>query len=536
MIVDLERYLGISKPGAGVLLDQGQKALIWQYRTLANDNRSARQLLQGITNIGDRALDLLMIIGRVIENFARDYWGRRFIIRNPDSLLMNWDIALSAFQGFQYNEGTAYFRDRDGMKVRGFVVFKKIDAFNVETDLNEREFTIVTNKDIITNGAEIITTTLYDNKNIYDLYIAAEFEVIDNRIIIATISSPVRQINSDISYGRQLSELAQFACRQAFSSQTQAALMGNYGMGFENQCIYPQYAYIPVVAKQDRYGPWVSEGLEIDQNVINGVDENGVELTRRTSKYKAKAGYDGRLEIAYDEELSPWNMGGTFNDPFLGMNQAANARVVNASSNLIKPITAKISVEGLPQHNIGDELKVGAGSSAANISDIAIDLSERQISTSYEVKNYTAKQREYRTEDYKMGTAGLLRTSNIESNLVSIFGGIANKLPRAIATGIRTNKELREARKDRRYISPYQQLYSDPPSQIVAMNLKNTSRTASVSEGKIAIADNEANHANLAYASMAAHYIGAFIGGQLATNVMPGRLITQENLIGNSLK
>jgi hypothetical protein len=135
-----------------------------------------------------------------------------------------------------------------------------------------------------------------------------------------------------------------------------------------------------------------------------------------------------------------------------------------------------------------------------------------------------------------MGSAGLLRTSGIESNLVSVFGGIVNKLPRAIATGIKRNHELRAMRRDKMTQNPLNQLYSEPSSKMTVMNLRNTSYAISTTGEKAHVADNAYNHANLAYANMAAMYIGAIAGRGASTIVMPGKTSQAFTLINNALK
>jgi hypothetical protein len=536
IIVDLERGLGVSNPGAGILLNQSQKALIWQYKTFSTDNKAARSILSGATNYGDSAINVLEAVGRTIEAHAREYWGRQFIVRFPDSMKNNWDIIGSAFQGFSYNSATAFFRDKDGIKVQGFVVYKKLNPFIIQTELSEKESIFVKNNDLVTDFSNGINNYIrYANGSDYDLYVAATFEIIDNKFIIAKISSPVKWVNPDYNYGTQLTALAEYVCRSAFSSQTQRAFEGVYGTALEQQCIYPQYAYIPLVSKHDRYGPWASEGLEIDQNAVTGVDQDGLTLTRRTSIYKAKAGYDGKLDVSYDDDLSPWNMGGTPTDPFLGMNNAANAKVANASSNLTKPINARVVIEGLPRDEIGGELVSGTNRTGANISDIAINFSEQEITTTYEIKNFVAKQRDYRSENFRMGSIMSIRTTDIRGNLPPVVSAITNKIPSSMNSEIKRSNLLHNARKSRR--GKYEKAQQDEPTMKRAgFNLKNTSVIIDATDEKVQLADNSTNHDKIGYGNNAAYEMIATIGKNGSTDSVPGKPTTAQTQISNALK
>lgn len=129
--------------------------------------------------------------------------------------------------------------------------------------------------------------------------------------------------------------------------------------------ILPNDADIPLRSNITTYGPWYA------------------------------AGANGKLDFEADESLVPWNYGG-----FDAMNNAANARISSAISNIQVSEAGSIEFPGAPAINMGSQLQA----SGPHITDINVQISNQGVTTTYQMKTWTPQPYKLRKDQAEVET------------------------------------------------------------------------------------------------------------------------------------
>lgn len=131
-----------------------------------------------------------------------------------------------------------------------------------------------------------------------------------------------------------------------------------YGLGVDNiytgkagLSVLPNFVAVPLRLKES-YGPWV------------------------------KGGANGKLEYEHDPSLVPWEYGN-----FANLNIVGNAKVNTASSNLIEIETGHIELPGAPVYYPGLSISPGL----PVITDIDVQVGEGGVTTVYKFSTYAPK-------------------------------------------------------------------------------------------------------------------------------------------------
>lgn len=164
-------------------------------------------------------------------------------------------------------------------------------------------------------------------------------------------------------------------------------VFGNFMFSMNVRAYQPDYAYIPVRSRYNRYGPVFSKDL-------------GPEA-------------QGQVQIIQDDGFAPWEFGGVSL-----MLAAMQLKVDNASSIQKKVFSADISVEGFPQYNIGEAIDLNS-----NISDITISFSDNGVNTTYRLQSFLRRFGEFTKEDWARlalyaNTGALKLTPNQQANFM----------------------------------------------------------------------------------------------------------------------
>lgn len=164
-------------------------------------------------------------------------------------------------------------------------------------------------------------------------------------------------------------------------------IIGNHIWTLGVRAYQPNYAYIPVRSRYNRYGPVFSTNLGPESQ--------------------------GKIQIIQDDGFAPWEFGGASL-----MIAAMQLKVDNASSLQREIFSANISVENLPIYNIGQSL--GQNS---NISQISINFSDSGATTSYSLQTFVRKFGEFTKEDWARlalyaNTGALKNTPSQQANFL----------------------------------------------------------------------------------------------------------------------
>jgi hypothetical protein len=141
-------------------------------------------------------------------------------------------------------------------------------------------------------------------------------------------------------------------------------IFGNHLWSIGVRAHQPEYAYIPVRSRYNRYGPVFSKNLGPESQ--------------------------GQIQIIQDDGFAPWEFGGASL-----MISAMQLKVDNASSLQKEIFSASITVENFPKYNIGQSL--GKNS---NINSIDINFSDQGVTTSYNLQTFVRRFGEFSKEDW----------------------------------------------------------------------------------------------------------------------------------------
>lgn len=142
--------------------------------------------------------------------------------------------------------------------------------------------------------------------------------------------------------------------------------------------ILPNDADIPLQSNITTYGPWYA------------------------------AGANGKLDFEQDSSLVPWNYGG-----FTAMNNTANARIQSAISNVQVSEAGSIEFPGTPTINMGSQLQ----SSGPYITDINVQISDRGVTTTYQMKTWTPQPYKLRKEQAEQGTKAAVQAQRLRREM-----------------------------------------------------------------------------------------------------------------------
>jgi hypothetical protein len=130
--------------------------------------------------------------------------------------------------------------------------------------------------------------------------------------------------------------------------------------------VYPNMVAIPLMSMERCYGPWLSTQLP------------AVFPNRKPSPELA-----GKVEFVKDENLAPWNYGG-----FTRMDEAGELRSKFSNSLLLFSERGGFSFPGLPS---GVSLCSALLDGGPLVTDIAVSITDRNVTTKYQMDLYTSK-------------------------------------------------------------------------------------------------------------------------------------------------
>lgn len=182
---------------------------------------------------------------------------------------------------------------------------------------------------------------------------------------------------------------------------------GSVGVKIWPEARYPQAVAIPLKSNIMTYGPWYVSGAP------------------------------GKIRYEQDPSMTPWTYGG-----WDEMNQAGNARILNAVTNMQVSEAGTLEVAGSPAVSLGDVLQTGG----PNVTNIDVSYGREGITTSYRFQTYTprfgvfSKQLAERIkrlgltgqELRKAVRAGINQQIGVQETVVNAVRGFLANAPKAI--------------------------------------------------------------------------------------------------------
>lgn len=138
--------------------------------------------------------------------------------------------------------------------------------------------------------------------------------------------------------------------------------------------VIPDNADVPLKSNIDRYGPWFTSGAK------------------------------GKIDFEQDDSLVPWNYAG-----FAALDNAANARVVSAISNVQVSEAGNIEFPGTPSINLGSSLHANG----PYITDINVQISTQGVTTTYQMKTWTPQPFRLRKDQAEATTRSAIKAQRI---------------------------------------------------------------------------------------------------------------------------
>lgn len=325
-----------------------------------------------------------------LQNFAKDFYGRKFIVQIPDAhayldAIANEYVFDIEVTDAGWSESVAFGQDPIGINDDNEIFFKVQDgrfvAFVRIDGLNLIDISQLNNNDFLVQGTSIYVKCDVNSNIIQwsDLYENIYGQVdprngvdpgnISTAVIItlpAGIGTILRDSNTqtyefDPQFGflnllynilLEQGNPADIAREKIQKLIADSAFVGLTGFGAAPTQLIPSAAAIPLRSKVNLYGPW----------------------------YAHIEGSSGRVEVLEDASLTPWEYGGVG-----AMNISGTDRVVRAANALQTVETGTITLEGLPIRNIGDILI----SEGPVVTRIDITYATGGITTIYRCQTYT---------------------------------------------------------------------------------------------------------------------------------------------------
>lgn len=289
-------------------------------------------------------------IYQFVRYYAETYYGRQFLVRLPFSI--NWKyepetthlIASDeiSFEGGYAAEGSQplglnyldenLFTTQDG-RFAGFVMFPIDPTINIQHFSQDGSWA-VSNGNLYVQAD--IDPQIYYPDGIYPY-------------VVATLRQAVYDLPPDPLGG--IGEIATiFGLTEAQVASAAGLRYGSFPLRIAPAARRPQAVAVPMKSNRMSYGPW-----------------------------KTTSGVPGKTRFERFEDFVPWNYGS-----FADLDNAANAILASAATNLQEAEIASWTEAGLPTMNPGDTLVAGGPS----LTGVRVSISEQGVLTTYEMQTY----------------------------------------------------------------------------------------------------------------------------------------------------
>lgn len=325
-----------------------------------------KEVINSSEAIADDHEEALNRLYSFVLGFARDYYGKRFIVSIPDIDAAEEPdtgkirLSLEPDEAGYIDESELPNAISNNLLPQDFVRLANDDGryppYVRYDGVANLDFSEVPDEDIVFNDTK---TSAFIRGTVEDGVAFEDVAGISGPRVVVSINGAVRnrelEKNTDVG-GTIRGRVEDDVDNNIVTDEEKDVFLNNFGIdniytGKAGLNVLPNFVAVPL-RKKENYGPWV------------------------------KAGGNGKLQYEHDPSLVPWEYGNFTNLDIIG-----NAKVNQASSNMVEIETGHIEFPGAPAYVPGFPINPGL----PVITDIDVQVSENGVTTVYKFSTYSPK-------------------------------------------------------------------------------------------------------------------------------------------------